>query len=525
MNKKYTYPVVIFLIVACLAAFGRIAGNDFINYDDEGYITENNNIKSGIKLESVKWAFTANVVSNWVPLALISHMLDWILFGSSASGHHLVSLLLHIGAVIFLFLFLSKTTNNIWPSAFAAALFALHPLRVESVAWAAERKDVLSMFFGMASLYAYAFYAESFRLSRYFLCLILFVLSLLSKSMLVTLPFVFLLLDYWPLGRWQKALTAPLENRSRMMGRIIWEKAPFIFLTILSSIITISVQSGTAAHTPFPTRIPNAIVAYVLYLKKTFWPFDLALFYFSVDSFPLWQIIACCFILSGITIVVIYFFKKKPFLFTGWFWYLGTMIPVIGLVPTNALIADHYTYLPSIGLAIMLSWGVQSLIKSKETGRKIIFPAAIVILAILAVLTWQQCGYWKNSVKLWSHALKVTKNNSHAYLRLGNAYIKQGQYDKAIENYRKLIQLNPTNFVAYNRLGIAYSYSGRFQLAIENFNNAIQLKPDCAEAYNNRAIIHLNQRKIVYGCDDARKACSMGVCVTLEAAQLKGYCR
>jgi tetratricopeptide (TPR) repeat protein len=194
-------------------------------------------------------------------------------------------------------------------------------------------------------------------------------------------------------------------------------------------------------------------------------------------------------------------------------------------VPTNALITDHYTYLPSIGLAIMLSWGIQSLLKSKGTGRKIIFPAAIVILAILAILTWQQCGYWKNSVNLWSHALKVTKNNSHAYLRLGNAYIKQGQYDKAIESYRKLLQLNPNNFVAYNRLGIAYSYSGQFQLAIKNFNNAIQLKPDCAEAYNNRAIIHINQSQFVYGCDDARKACSMGVCVTLEAAQLKGYCR
>jgi protein O-mannosyl-transferase len=525
--KKYLYIIiVIFLIVASLAAFGRIAGNDFINFDDQGYITENSHIQSGINYKNIKWAFTAVVENNCVPLTLISHMLDWTLFGANASGHHIVSLLLHIGAVIFLFLFLNKTTNNIWPSAFAAALFALHPLRVESVAWASERKDVLSMFFGMASIYAYAFYSEKSKLSRYFLCLILFALSLMAKSMLVTLPFVFLLLDYWPLGRWQKEITAPLKTRFQIMYGLVWEKVPFIVLTIFSSIMTLLVQNEAGSIYPsFSVRVSNSIIAYASYLKKTFWPFDLALFYFFVDAFPLWQILVSCFILIGITIVVIYAFKKRPFLFVGWFWYLGTLIPVIGLVPTNALIADHYTYLSSVGIAIMLAWGIPSLIKSEKKRKKILFPAAIVILVILVVLTWKQCGYWKSSIELWNHTIKVTKNNATAYSRLGHAYADLGQYQRAIDNYKKVIRLNPNYWQAYNRLGIAYSNLGQYPQAIDNYNKAIRLKTDYVEVYNNRAIVHLTQGNIAYGCDDARKACSMGVCATLEAAKLKGYCR
>jgi protein O-mannosyl-transferase len=491
MKKKYTYLIIIFLIAASLAAFGRIAGNDFINLDDIAYITENSNIKSGINPHSIKWAFTDIVVSNWVPLALISHMLDWSLFGADPSGHHIVNLLLHIGSVIFLFLFLSKTTNNIWPAAFAAALFALHPLRVESVAWAAERKDVLSMFFGTAALYAYAFYAESYRLSRYFLSLILFALSLLSKSMLVTLPFVFLLLDYWPLGRWQKALTAPPGNRFRLMGRIIGEKVPFIFLTIIPGFITILAQSRTADYTPFPARVANTIVVYVLYLEKTFWPADLVLLSYSAGSFPLWQIIASCIILGGITIAVIYFIKKAPFLCVGWFWYLGTLIPVSGLVPTYALIADHYTYLPSIGMAIMLSWGIQTFIKSKETRMKIIFPGAVVILAVLAVLTWRQCGYWKNSIVLWNHALQVTQDNPFAHMNRGIAYSKIGEHNLAIGDFNEAIRLKPDYILAYFNRGNAYISNGLPNPAIEDYNEAIRLKPDFILAYNNRALAYI----------------------------------
>ena len=311
MKKKYTYHIIIFLIVASFIAYGRILSNGFVSFDDYRYIIENNHIKSGINPESIKWAFSAIVFSNWHPLTWFSHMLDWSLFKDYAGGHHLISLLLHIGSVLFLFFFLNGMTKNLWASAFVAAFFALHPLRVESVAWAAERKDVLSMFFGLASIYAYTCYVESSKLSQYFLCFILFSLSLMAKPMLVTLPFLLLLLDYWPLGRWQKEISVPVKSRSQLIGRLFGEKAPFIFLAIVSSIVTLWAQNEGGAvvsmeYLPFPARVANAVISYVSYLGKIFLPVDLAVFYPYEHSFPLWQILVSCFILIGITIVVIY---------------------------------------------------------------------------------------------------------------------------------------------------------------------------------------------------------------------------
>jgi len=492
VKKEYTYLIVIFLIVASLVAFGRIAGNGFINYDEELYITKNDHVKSSINTESIKWAFSAVVCSNWHPLTLLSHTLDWSLFQGNAGGHHLVSLLLHIGAVLLLFFFLNSTTKNIWPSAFAAALFALHPLRVESVAWAAERKDVLSMFFGLASIYAYACYAKSSKLSRYFLCLIFFALSLMSKPMLVTLPFVLLLLDYWPLGRWKKEISAPIKSRGSVIGRLLWEKVPFIFLAIVSSVVTVWAQKmgGSVAsmeRLPFSVRISNAITSYVSYLGKTFWPADLAVFYPFEFSIPLWQILIACFILTSITIIVIYAIKKSPFLFVGWFWYLGTLIPVIGLVQVGKqAMADRYTYLPSIGIAIMLAWGIPLLFPRKDIRKKILFPTAIAILTILSILTWQQCGYWKNSIELWNHTLQVTKDNYLAHNNLGLVLFGKGRIKEAIDHYNKALHVTPGYFEAYGNRGNAYAGIGQYQQAMEDYTKAIYLKPYHAEGYYTR---------------------------------------
>jgi hypothetical protein len=567
MDKKYTYLIVIFLIVVSFTAYCQILGNDFVNFDDHQYIIENNHIKSGINSESIKWAFTAFVSGNWHPLTLLSHMLDWSLFKDNAVGHHLIGLLLHIGVALFLFLFLNRTTKSLWPSAFVAALFALHPLRVESVAWAAERKDVLSMFFGMASIYTYARYTESFKLSKYFLCLILFALSLMAKSMLVTLPFVLLLIDYWPLNRWQKidtTITAPVKKIRHLTGRILWEKAPFIFLTSISSILTLWAQTKVGAityteHLSFSTRFLNAIISYISYLGKTFWPVDLAVFYPYEYPFPLWQILFSCFILIGITIVVIYVIKKFPFLFVGWFWYLGTLIPVIGLVQAGSqAMADRYTYLPSIGIAIMLAWGIPLLFPRENIRKKILFPAAIAILSILSVLTWQQCGYWKNSIKLWNHALQVTKDNYVAHKNFALALLAEGKIEEAIDHYNMAISLKPDYADDYNNRGTAYNILGQPQCAIKDYNEAIRLKPDYAEAYYNRGTIYSKQgqyksaiedfnkaislnhnyikvyynRGISYfiqgnnklGCLDAQKACELGNCKSLEWAKGKGYC-
>jgi tetratricopeptide (TPR) repeat protein len=512
MNKKHTYLIMVLLVIACLAAFGRIAGNDFVNYDDNKYIIENNHIKAGINSEIIKWAFTAVVSANWHPLTLLSHTLDWSLFGANASGHHLINLLLHIGSVLFLFFLLKRMTMNLWSSAFVAALFAMHPLRVESVAWVAERKDVLSMFFGLASIYAYACYAESYKLSKYLLCLILFALGLMAKPMLVTLPFVLLLLDYWPLGRWQKVISAPVGNRSHLAGRLLGEKAPFIFLAIVSSIVTLWAQNKDGAvasmeNLPFLLRVLNAIISYVFYLGKTFWPVDLSVFYPYESYFPLWQLLASCFILTGITIVVIYAIKKLPFLFVGWFWYLGTMIPVIGLVQVGSqAMADRYTYLPSIGIAIMLAWGIPLLFTRADIRKKILFLAAITFLVIMSVLTWKQCGYWKNSIMLFSHALRVTKDNFVAHNCFASAVVEKGRIEEAIEHYNKSIRLKPDYVDAYNNRGIAYTKLGRYQLAIEDYNKAIHLKPDNPDVYYNRGNAYTKLGQYQLAIEDYNKS-------------------
>jgi tetratricopeptide (TPR) repeat protein len=517
--KNYSWIIIICLIAAALAAFGRIAGNEFINFDDNIYITANNHIKAGINLENIKWAFSTFASSNWHPLTWLSHMLDWSLFGANASGHHLINLFLHIGAVLFLFLFLNKTTNNIWPSAFAAALFALHPLRVESVAWAAERKDVLSMFFGMASIYVYAFYAESSKLSRYLLCLTLFALSLMAKSMLVTLPFILLLLDYWPLKRWQKDIPAPPGNSTGITGRLLWEKVPFIILTIVSSIMTVWAQyQDGSAYMPFPSRLFNAIISYASYLRKIFLPVDLAVFYPFQYSFSIWQVLISCLILIGITFVVIHFFRKLPFLFVGWFWYLGTLIPVSGLVPVNVPMADHFTYLPSIGIAVMLAWGIPYWIRSENIRKKILFPAATAALAVLAVLTWQQCGYWKNSIELFSHALHVTHNNYLAHNNMGCALADEGKINEALDHYNEAIRILPSYANAYNNRGNIYTGRGQYQRALEDFNESIRLKPAYASTYNNRGNVYAQLGQYQPAIEDFSKA------ISLQEDCFEAYC-
>lgn len=536
MNKKNAL-IVIVLIVACCIAFGRIAGNDFINFDDQGYITENDNIKSGFNVESIKWAFTAIVVSNWHPLTLISHMLDWSLFGANAGGHHLISLILHIASVIFLFLFLNKTTNNFWPSLFAAAFFALHPLRVESVAWAAERKDVLSMFFGTACLLMYAFYVEKQKALHYIACLILFTLGLMSKPMLVTLPFAMMLLDYWPLERWQKALAGNDPKTISITGLVL-EKIPFLLLTIISGIITLWAQSNGAVASPdilpFTTRLSNAMVSFIAYLGKIFLPINLAVYYPYNFFIPVYQVLLSGLLLALTTAAVICAIKKMPFLFVGWFWYLGTLIPVIGLVQVGTqAMADRYTYLPSIGIAIVLAWGVPRLINNKRIREKILWTAAAIMLMILAILTWQQCGYWKNSETLFNHTLHVTKDNfvahgrlasymedkgnlnlaiyhynkainikaqpplSYAgkYLARGSVYDKLAMQEQALTDYNKAVTIKPDFAEGYYARGTFYGKSGQYQLAINDLTKAITLKPDYVDAYNNRGIV-LNQMSL-----------------------------
>jgi hypothetical protein len=431
-------------------------------------------------------------------------------------------------SALLLFWLFNRMTGAIWKSAFVAALFALHPLHVESVAWIAERKDVLSAFFWMLTLCLYVYYTEKPVIRRYLPVLLCFACALMSKPMVVTLPVIMILFDYWPLGRFQ----------SRKSNLILWqlrEKMPFFILSISLVIITLynpntsdMLYTPNLKHFSIISRIANAPVAFVTYLEKTFWPHDMAIFYPFSEQLPLWQVLGSSLLIILISAAVIIMAKRFPYLFTGWMWYAITIAPVIGIIQVSIkspyAMADRYHYLPSIGLAVMMAWGIPTLIKSEEKRKKLLFPAGIIFLAIISFLSWNQCGYWKNNIELFSHALNVTKDNYLAYNNRGAAYDKLGQYQHANKDYNEAIRLKPDYAEAYYNRGTIYGKYGQHQHAIDDFNKAILLKPNYAQAYYNRGIVYLNQSNSKLGCCDVHKACAMGICKALEWAKGKGYC-
>ena len=501
--------VYLVLTVVTFAVFWQVNQYDFVNLDDSLYVTGNFHIQSGITLDGFRWAYSTKHAGFWLPLVWLSFMADYQLFGLNAGGYHLTNLILHMISTLLLFWLFNRMTGTIWRSAFVATLFALHPLHVESVAWITERKDVLSAFFWMFTLCLYVYYTEKPLIRRYLLVLFSFVLALMSKPIVVTLPFVLFLLDYWPLGRWIKDVS-PIHNNSTV--RLIGEKIPFIVLTVIYSIVTIGAQNKFGAipsieQLPFSVRIDNAMISYVAYLRKIFWPVDLAVFYPYEYTFPLWEILFSCFILIVITIVIICAIKKKPFLFVGWFWYLGTLIPVIGLVQSGMqAMADRHTYLPSVGIAIMLAWGFPLLFPRENIRKKILFPVGIAVLAILAVLTWQQCGYWKNSVALFSHAVQVTNDNFLAHNSLGLALFDEGKTEEAIHYYNQALRINPYYTEAYSNRGSAYVKLGQYQRAIEDYNDAIRQKQDSARYYYNRGLAYNNLGQYQRAIEDYNQA-------------------
>jgi hypothetical protein len=526
--KNQSLIVYIVLILATLAVFWQVNQYDFINCDDPVYVTENIHVQSGITLEGFRWAFSTTYAEFWHPLTWLSLMFDYQLYGLNAGGYHLTNLILHILSALLLFWLFNRMTGAIWRSAFVAALFALHPLHVESVAWIAERKDALSAFFFMLTLCLYVYYTEKPVIKRYLLVLICFACGLMSKPMVVTLPVIMILLDYWPLGRLQS--NEHKLSEAKIAGIIpFWqlrEKLPFFILSVVVSILTIYAQPKLSVKGfPLSSRIANALVSFVTYLEKTFWPHDLAVFYPFVDQLPVWQVLGAVSLILIISAAVIATVKRLPYLFVGWLWYAITILPVIGIIQVGDFaMADRYTYLPSIGIAIMLAWGIPPLFQHEDMRRKVLFPAATAALTILAVLAWHQCCCWKNSIILFSHALQVTKNNYIAYnnrgvdydelglyqsaiddyneaIRLkpnyadaynnrGITYAKFGQYQRAFEDFNKAISLNPHSAIVYNNRGLNYAKIGQYQHAIENYNEAIRLKPDYALAYNNRGFVY-----------------------------------
>ena len=543
-QKLIVYIVLAFIT---LVVYWQVNQYDFINLDDNMYVTSNIHIQSVRTLEGILWSFSTKYFGLWNPLVWLSFIFDYQIHGLNAGGYHLTNLILHIMTTLLLFWLFNRMTGAIWKSAFVAGLFALHPLHVESVAWIAERKDVLSGFFWMLTLCLYVYYTEKPLMRRYLLVLLSFACALMSKPMVVTLPVVMILLDYWPLDRLQSrkivtnmpeiiSVSANKEKKKKkikkeaLMKNIstprvqklsepkiagiiplwqLWEKIPLFFLSAVLAAITLFHQQPPVKRFLFPldSRLANALVSFVSYLEKTFWPHNMAIFYPFPAQIPAEQVVGASLLILVISVAVIVMMKRQPYLFVGFLWYAITIAPVIGIIQiSDYAMADHYHYLPSIGIVIMLTWGIPHLIKNVETRKKILFPAGIAILAILSVLTWQQCGYWKNSITLFSHALKVTKDNYLVFDNRGAAYASLGQYQQAIEDYNKAIRSKPDDSLAYNNRGAAYANLGQYQQAIENYNKAIILKPDYVEAYNNRGTAYANLGRYQQAIEDYNEA-------------------
>ncbi|MGA2279712.1 MAG: tetratricopeptide repeat protein [Verrucomicrobiota bacterium] len=507
------YGVCIFLAAIIWGVFGQTLGHEFVNFDDDLYVYENPVVQKGLTWEGFRWALTYGYIGHWHPLTWISHMLDCRFYGLSPGGHHLTNVLLHTATAVLLFLVLRRMTGFLWRSAFVAAVFAIHPLRVESVAWVAERKDVLSAFFFMLTLGAYVRYVQrrskvegresrarvvpaldplvrrsEAKMARlwtldYGLVVLFFALGLLSKNMLVTLPFVLLLLDFWPLGRVTSG-----EWRVASILRLVWEKIPLLVLTVGSCVATALVPEKLTADTlPFGLRMENAVVSCVTYLWQMIHPSGLACVYPNPANYlPFWQVAGAVGLLLAISGAVWAFRQTRPWLMVGWLWYLGMMVPVIGMVQISYYAhADRYTYLPQIGLYLLLTWAAADLCAGWRHRRVVLGGGATVILVALIFCARVQTSCWRNSESLWTHTLACTSDNFIAHNNLGIALIPKDQVDEAIVHYQKALQIKPDYAEAHNNLGNALLKKGSVDEAITQYQKALQINPNYAEAHHN----------------------------------------
>ena len=498
-NKTLKIAICIFLAVSTFAVYSQVQDHEFINYDDDKYVTDNEYVKAGFTRDSVGWALTTSYNSNWHPMTWLSHMLDAQLFGPNSKGHHLTNLLFHIANVLLLFLVLLRMTGALWQSGFVAALFALHPLNVESVAWVAERKNVLSTFFWLLTMWAYIRYAQKTNLKRYSLVILFFAMGLMSKPMLVTLPFVLLLLDYWPLRRLQ-------SDRRTAISRLVYEKIPLLVLVAGSVVTTLTVQKmggalGSLNAFPIQERVINALVSYWLYLQKMIWPGGLAIFYAHPENtLSVWKGLATAALLALVTTAAIRLARRAPYFAVGWFWYLGTLIPVIQLVQTGSIaMADRYAYVPLIGIFIIIAWGLPELLAKWRLRSRILTIAAGIWISTLMLMTWNQVSHWKNSITIFSHAIEVTDIEYPDFLlahnNLANALLAEGRTGKAISHYKMAINLMPDYAVNHNHLANALFAEQKTEEAISHFKMAIELMPDYAIAHNNLGTVLLAEQK------------------------------
>jgi protein O-mannosyl-transferase len=498
------------LAVVTFAIYAQVIGHQFITLDDPTYIKENPMVNRGVTLAGIAWAFTTFYATNWHPLTWISHMIDCQFFGTDAGRHLLVNALIHVANTLLVFCFLLRTTRARWASALVAALFALHPLHVESVAWASERKDTLSTFFGLLSLIGYMRYAEGPSMSRYAWVAITLALGLLAKPMLVTWPLVMLLLDYWPLRRYQRSEVS--GDWSGLCGLVV-EKIPLFALVAASVIITFLAQSHggavrTFADAPVALRLSNALVSYGRYLLLTFWPHHLAVYYpLAPMGIPAWQILGAAFLLIGITTFCLFQRRTRPYLIMGWLWFLGTLVPVIGLVQVGGqTMADRYFYIPSIGLFIALVFGLADIAKSWRVARWLSIGIAGGVLLILATLTNAQIQRWRDSFTLFEHTLAVTPPNLQIERNLGLAFGDRGRYDDAATHFEKALLIDPNFYDGLVGMGVTRGFQGRLPEAIDYFQAAIRSQPDAPEAHVQLGLILWKQSRDQTALEEMRRA-------------------
>jgi protein O-mannosyl-transferase len=518
--ERPDFLILLGLAVVTFGIYAQVIGHRFITFDDPTYIQENPMVNRGVTLAGLAWAFITFYAGNWHPLTWIAHMIDSQLFGMIAGGHLLVNALIHTANTLLVFWFLRRTTHARWSSALVAALFALHPLHVESVAWAAERKDTLSTFFGLLSLIAYTRYAEAPSIRRYAWVAIMLALGLLAKPMLVTWPFVMLLLDYWPLRRFQQS-DASGQPASRSLGGGGWsvvrglvlEKLPLFALAAASAVVTSVAQSHLGAmrtftEFPFAPRLSNALVSYAKYLLLACWPNDLAVFYpFTQMGKPAWQIIGAVLLLTAITAFCFLQRKIRPYLIVGWLWFLGTLVPVIGLVQVGAqTMADRYFYIPSIGLFIAIVFGLADIAETRRVTPWLSAAIANVVLLILAALTNAQIHRWMDSFTLFKHALAVAPSNVIAEDNLGLAMHKSGQLDEAAAHFEKALQIQPNDYTALLTMGVTRFYQGRVPDAIEYAQAAIRSEPDAPKPHNLLGMALAKQNRDEAALDEVRRA-------------------
>lgn len=542
-NKLDLY-ICLALVIATLVVFSDVRNHEFVNYDDVGFIIENPLIQSGLTLESLKSAFNKNW-GYWKPVACLSLMLDYEIYGMDAGCFHITNLVLHTANTLMLFLFLRMITGAIWQSAFVAALFALHPLHVESVAWVTERKDVLSIFFWMLTMLGYINYIKKPSFARYMLILIPLALGLMTKPMLVTMPFVLLLIDYWPLGRLKLpdrksggktntglSIDNARKRKSRKdqrisrantlsnsspytftnnLLRLIREKIPMIIVVLVSIFILLSFQwsdkiAGTAISPPLEYRISNALISYVRYIVKMFLPINLATPY--PHTAISWLSAGSAFlILLFLSFGAIKALRSRPYISVGWFWYLGTLVPVLGLVHFGSFsMADRFTYIPLNGLFIIIAWGIPDLMSRWVHGKIFLRTSGVIVILILMVMTYKQLGYWKNSITLFEHTLKVTSDNYLPHNNLGLALKEQGLLDDAIEHYKEALRIKPNYEKGHNNLGVALEEQGRIDDAIEHYEEALRIKPDYVEAHSNLGVALQGQGSLDDAIEHYREA-------------------